>query len=110
MEVFDYAITLYYLAQCYELLLKKAEQMAALEEVIALLSPILALDKKTDWHRIYAEAAFDRFKIDTFSGNVYLQYAIQGWAWLCENNPAVDEYRKNLEMCRKMYKRCYSGK
>ena len=108
--VFDCALTLYYLAQCYELLLKKVEQMAALEEVIALLSPILALDRKTDWHRIYAEAAFDRFKIDTFSGNVYLQYAIQGWEWLCENNPTVDEYRKNLEMCRKIYKRCYSGK
>ena len=108
--VFDCALTLYYIAQCYELLLEKSEQMSVLEEVIALLYPILASDEKTDWHRIYAEAAFDRFKIDTFSGKTYLLYAIQAWEWLCQYNPAVDGYRKKLEMCRKMYKRCYPGK
>lgn len=107
--VFDCALTLYYMAQCYELLIEKAEQMSALEEVIALLSPILTSDRKTDWHRIYAEAAFDRFKIDTFSGKAYLQYAIQGWEWLCQYNPTVDGYRKKLEICRRMYKRCYPG-
>lgn len=105
--VFDCALTLYYIAQCYEQLMEKAEQMSALEEAIELLWPILATDKKTDLHRIFAEAAFDRFKIDTFSGKKYLQYAIQGWDWLYQQKPEMSKYRKNLEICTKMYKRCY---
>lgn len=107
--VFDCALTMYYIAQCYEILIDKKAQMSALEEAIELLYPILALDKKTDWHCTFAEAAFERFKIDTFSGKVYLQYAIQGWEWLCQYKPEVDGYRKNLEMCQRMYKRCYPG-
>ena len=105
--VFDCAITLYYLSQCYEQLMEKKKQMSALEEAIELLRPILTLDRKTDWHRVFAEAAFDRFKIDTFSGKKYLQYAIQGWEWLCQQKPEESEYKKNFEMCNTMYKRCY---
>lgn len=107
--VFDCAITMYFVAQCYEILIDKKAQMLALEEAIELLYPILALDKKTDWHLTFAEASFERFKVDTFSGRVYLQYAIQGWEWLCQYKPEVDGYRKKLEMCKRMYKRCYPG-
>lgn len=107
--VFDCALTMYFIAQCYEILIDKKAQMSALEETIELLYPILILDKKTDWHRTFAEAAFERFKIDTFSGRVYLQYAIQGWQWLCHYKPEMDGYRQKLEMCKRMYKRCYPG-
>lgn len=62
---------MYFIAQCYEILNDKKSQMSTLEETIELLHPILALDKKTDWHRIFAEAAFEHFKIDTFSGRVF---------------------------------------
>lgn len=105
--VFDCAITLYYVAQCYEQLMKKPEQMSTLEEAIELLLPILASDRKTDWHRIFAEAAFDRFKVDTYSGKKYLQYAIQGWQWLCQRKPEASNYKKNYDLCKKMYHRCY---
>ena len=107
--VFDCGLTMYFIAQCYEILNDKKSQMSTLEEIIELLHPILVLDKKTDWHRIFAEAASERFKIDTFSGRVFLQYAIQSWEWLHQYKPEVDDYRKKLEMCQRMYKRCYPG-
>lgn len=107
--VYDCAITLYYVAQCYEKMLKKSEQMATLEEVVDLLLPILSVDRKMDWHCIFAEAAFDRFKIDTYSGKKYLQYAIQGWKWLSQRKPEDIAYKKRLDLCNKMYHRCYPG-
>ena len=107
--VYDCAITLYYMAQCYEKMLKKPEQMEMLEEAVDLLVPILSADRKTDWHRIFAEAAFDRFKIDTYSGKKYLQYAIQGWKWMNQRKPEEIAYKKNLDLCNKMYHRCYPG-
>ena len=81
--------------------------MAALEEAIELLLPILSADQKTDWHRIFTEASYNRFMLDTFTGKKYLQYAIQGWDWLSQRKPEVTAYKKGLEQCQKIYQRCY---
>ena len=63
--------------------------------------------KRQDWHHIFSEAAFERFKIDTFAGKKYLQYAIDGWEWLSDKYPGNKQYQNQYEICRKMYQRCY---
>ena len=77
------------------------------EDVVDLLIPILSKERRGDWHHIFSEAAFERFKIDTFAGKKYLQYAIDGWEWLSDKYPGNKQYQKQYEICRKMYQRCY---
>ena len=72
-----------------------------------MLLPILAKDRKGYCHRTFTAAAFERFKIDTYSGKRYLQYAIDGWKWLLDRSPSNKAYKKQYELCRKMYRRCY---
>lgn len=105
--VFDCALTLYFIAQCYTHLTDKPKKKAAYDEAIEMLIPILPLDKKCDWHHVFAEAAFERFKLDTYSGKKFLTYAINGWQWLTEQKPDNAAYQKNYALCQKIYQRCY---
>lgn len=68
---------------------------------------ILAKDRHGDIHRIQAEAAFERFKLDTFSGKYYLQYAIDAWKWLVKKEIGGSTFRDQYELCKKIYQRCY---
>lgn len=72
-----------------------------------MLKPVLIKDRRGDWHRVFAEAAFERFKMDTYSGKRYLQDASDGWKWLLDRNPGNHDCQKKYELCRKMYRRCY---
>ena len=107
--VFDCALTLFYIGNCYKSLLETDPAKKSYDEAIRMLLPILPRDKKADWHLVFAEAAFERFKLDTFAGKNYLEYAITAWDWLTEKEPGNLRYRKKLEMCQKVYQRCYPG-
>ncbi len=78
------------------------------EEAVGQLLPLLAKDRGGDIHRIFAEAAFERFFIDTYSGKRFLAFAMDGWKWLLERYPSNDNYHKQYQLCEKIYYRCYS--
>jgi tetratricopeptide (TPR) repeat protein len=105
--VYEYALTLFFKAGASRHLFDSNSAKADYEEVVEKLLPVLVKDRKGDCHRIFTEAAFERFKIDTYSGKRYLQYAIDGWKWLLDRNSSDHEYQKQYELCRKMYQRCY---
>lgn len=105
--VYEYALTLFFKAGASQHLFDGNSAKAEYEEVVEKLFPVLVKDRKGDCHRIFTEAAFERFKIDTYSGKCYLQYAIDGWKWLLDQNPLDRGYQKQYDLCRKMYQRCY---
>lgn len=105
--VYEYALVLFFKAGASQRLFDSSIAKADYEEVVEKLLPVLEKDRKGDCHRTFTEAAFERFKIDTYSGKRYLQYAIDGWQWLMDRNPLNQSYKKQYELCRKMYQRCY---
>lgn len=105
--VYEYALVRLFKAQASRQLFDSSSAKADYEEVVKRLLPVLAKDCKGDCHRTFTEAAFERFKIDTYSGKRYLQYAINGWKWLLDRSPSNHGYQKQYEFCRKMYQRCY---
>lgn len=105
--VYEYALVRLFKAKASRQLFDSSSAKADYEEVVIRLLPVLAKDCKGDYHRTFTEAAFERFKIDTYSGKRYLQYAINGWKWLLDRSPSNHGYQKQYEFCRKMYQRCY---
>lgn len=105
--VFEYALTLYFIAGIYQKLYDITNAGEAYEKVVKLIFPILSKDHRGDWHRILAESAFELFKFDTFSGEQYLQYAIDAWKWLVTSQPENKQFQKQYEVCRKIYRTCY---
>lgn len=105
--VYEYALNLFFMAGIYQLLYDNTNAKTKYAEVVEKLLPILSKDKKGDWHQIFAEAAFEWFKLDTFAGKRYLQYAIDAWKWLHEKQPEDNYYHKQYTLCKKMYSRCY---
>lgn len=106
-KLYEYAVTLFFKAGASQRLFDSSGAKADYEEVVEKLLPVLEKDRKGDCHRTFTEAAFERFKIDTYSGKRYLQYAIDGWKWLLDRSPSNHGYQKQYELCRKMYQRCY---
>lgn len=107
--VYEHALTLFFRAGTYQHLYDNKHAKEDYEEVVNDLLPILSKDCRGDWHRIFAESAFEWFKTDTFAGKRYLQYAIDAWKWLVDRQPENDQFQKQYELCRKMYHRCYPG-
>ena len=107
LTVYQYALTLYFKAGVYAQLYDNESERKAYGEVVDSLIPILSKDCKGDWHYIFAKAAFECFKADTFAGRHYLQYAIDAWKWLTENKLNNDEFQKQYDVCMKVYQRCY---
>ncbi len=105
--VFEYALVLYFIAGVDQRIFDSNSAKVNYEEIVENLLPVLVKDRKGDCYRIFTEAAFERFKIDTFSGKTYLQHAINGWKWLLDQSPSNNEYQKHYDLCRKMYQRCY---
>lgn len=105
--VYEYALVLFYKAGVSLNLYNNIQAAADYEEIVEMLKPVLIKDRRGDWHRVFAEAAFERFKMDTYSGKRYLQDASDGWKWLLDRNPGNHDCRKQYELCRKMYRRCY---
>ena len=106
-KLYEYAVTLFFKAGASQRLFDSSGAKADYEEVVEKLLSVLEKDRKGDCHRTFTEAAFERFKIDTYSGKRYLQYAIDGWKWLLDRSPSNHGYQKQYELCRKMYQRCY---
>ena len=106
-KLYEYAVTLFFKARTSQRLFDNSSAKTDYEEVVEKLLPVLEKDRKGECHRIFTEAAFERFKIDTYSGKRYLQYAIVGWKWLLDRSPSNHGYQKQYELCRKMYQRCY---
>jgi len=104
---YEYAVTLYLKAGVYLKLHDEASAKDAFGEIVEKLLPILSKDQKGDWHQLFAEASFEWFKLDTYAGKRYLKYAIDGWKWLVEKKPENNQYTKQYELCRRMYRRCY---
>ena len=105
--VYEYALNLYFIAGIHQHLYDNTSAKKKYDEVVENLLPILSKDRKGDWHRIFAEASFEWFKLDTFAGKRYLQYAIDAWKWLYEKQPENNYYQKQYKLCQKMYSRCY---
>lgn len=106
-KFYEYAVALFFKAGASQRLFDNSSAKTDYEEVVEKLLPVLEKDRKGECHRIFTEAAFERFKIDTYSGKRYLQYAIVGWKWLLDRSPSNHGYQKQYELCRKMYQRCY---
>lgn len=105
--VFECALALYYRACAYRNNFCKPEAKKDYEEVIELLRTIIAKDKKGDWHWTLAEASYERFLIETYTGKYYLQNAIDASKWLIDNRPENSKYKKLYDVCLGIYKRCY---
>ena len=105
--VYEYALVLFFKAGASQRVFDSSSAKADYEEIVEKLLPILAKDRKGDYHRTFTEVAFERFKIDTYSGKRYLQYAIDGWKWLLDRSPSNRGYEKQYDLCQKMYQRCY---
>lgn len=105
--VYEYAHTQFLRAKVYQALYDNANAKTEYEDAVELLMTILAKDRHGDIHRIQAEAAFERFKLDTFSGKYYLQYAIDAWKWLVKKEIGGSIFRDQYELCKKIYQRCY---
>lgn len=105
--VYEFAVTRYFMAGVYGHLYDNVSAKAEYEEVINLLLPILVKDQRGNMHRVQAEAAFERFKIDTFLGKRYLRYAIDAWEWLIDREPDNKKYQEQYDCCRRVYRRCY---
>lgn len=106
-KIYEYALTQYFIAEIYRQQFDSKNAKKNYEEVLGLLQPMIVKDYKGDGHRIFYEASFERFKLDTYSGKKYLQYAIESLRWLIEKKPENKQYQKQYELCQKMYKRCY---
>lgn len=106
-KIYEYAVTQYFIAEIYCQKFDSKNAKKNYEEVVSLLQPIIVKDCKGDYHQIFYAASFGRFKVDTYSGKKYLQYAIKSLKWLIENKSENKQYQKQYELCQKMYKRCY---
>lgn len=106
-SVFEYAQVLYFKAGARRHACDSAGAKADYEEAVGQLLPLLVKDRRGDIHRFFAEAAFERFLIDTYSGKRFLTFAIDGWKWLLERYPSNDKYRKQYKLCLKLYCNCY---
>lgn len=105
--VYEYALTLFFRAGVSLHLYDNKSRKKDYEEIIRILLPVLSKDGKGDWHQIFAESAFAYFEMDTFTGKRYLQYAIDAWRWLADKQPKNKEFRRQYELCQKIYQRCY---
>ena len=105
--VYEYALALFFKAGASQHGHDDASAKVGYEEVVEKLLPVLRKDRKGDCHRVFAEAAYERFKMDTYSGRRYLQYAIDGWKWLVEYIPSNGRYHKQYDLCQKLYHICY---
>ncbi len=105
--VYEYARTQFLRANSYQTVYDNAMAKIEYEDVVGLLKTILARDRNGSIHHLQAEAAFERFKLDTFSGKQYLQYAIDAWKWLSEKEIENHKFQKQYELCKTIYQRCY---
>lgn len=105
--VYEYALVLFFKAGASQHVYDSISVKADYEEIVEKLLPVLAKDRKGDCYRIFTEAAFERFRIDTYSGKRYLQYAKDGWKWLLDRSQSKHGYQIQYDLCRKMYQSCY---
>ncbi len=105
--VYECALAVFYQAGAKRQFYGGTRSKEDYEEIVEMLLPVLTKDGKGDFHRIFVQAAFDRFQIDTYSGKRYLQFAIEGSKWLSDRQPENLLYQKQYELYRKMYQRCY---
>lgn len=105
--IYEYALTEYFIAEACRQKSESANAKRSYEKVVTLLLPVLVNDRKGDCHQIFYEAAFERFKLDTYSGKKYLRFAIEALEWLVEQKSYNKQYQKQCELCKKMYMRCY---
>lgn len=105
--IYEYALTQYFISEIYRLKYETINAKRSYENVVTLLLPVLVNDRKGDCHQIFYESAFERFKLDTYSGKKYLQLAIESLEWLVKQKPTNKQYQKQYELYKKMYMRCY---
>lgn len=108
--VYDCALSQMLLAQVNYAQGLNRQAKQGFDEVLQLLRPILPNDQNQSWHILFSQAAFERFQLDTFSGEPYLRDAIQTETWLAEHMPDEtdqEEHRKQQELYARMYNRCY---
>lgn len=105
--IYEYGLTQYFIAEIHRLKSESTNAKRSYEKVVTLLLPVLVNDRKGDCHHIFYESAFERFKLDTYSGKKYLRFAIEALEWLIEHRSDNKQYQKQCELCKKMYIRCY---
>ena len=105
--VYECALAQFFKAEVHRMVYDSMNAKSGYEETVNLLLPIISRDWRGDWHRIFAEASFERFKLDTYSGKAYLQYAIDALEWLINKEAGNKQYKKQYDIYRKMYQRCY---
>lgn len=105
--VYEYARTQFLRANSYQTIYDNATAKREYEDVVGSLKTILSRDRNGSIHRLQAEAAFGRFKLDTFSGKQYLKYAIDVWKWLSEKQIENHKFQKEYELCQRIYQQCY---
>lgn len=105
--VYEYALSLFYRACAYRDINNISNAKSDYEEVIDLLTTILSRDVSGDWHYIFAQASYERFLVDTYTGKQYLQKAIDAWKWLTDKQPRKSQFKEQYDVCRKIYQRCY---
>ena len=76
--------TQYFIAETYRLKFESVNTKRSYEEVVTLLLPVMVNDRKGDCRQVFYETAFERFKLDTYSDEEYLQFAIEVLEWLVE--------------------------
>lgn len=105
--VFEYALTLMFKARVLASLTEEKEAVRTYDESIYYLKQLLPKDRSGKWHYLFANAAFERFTLDTFSSKQCLMDTIEAWKWLADKNPENTEYQKQYEQCRRIFTRCY---
>lgn len=106
-NIYGYALTEYYIAEIYRKKFDRINAKKSYEKVVMLLLPIILKDQKGDCRQVFYSAAFERFKLDTYSGKKYLKYAIDALKWFVDERPDDEQFRKQYVNCQRMYKRCY---
>lgn len=108
--IYDCALSRMLLAQVEYLQGLNRPAKQGYDEVLQMLRPLLPKDQNQSWHLLFSQAAFERFQLDTFSGEPYLQDAIRAEAWLAEHMPgeaARTEHRNLQERYTRVHRRCY---
>lgn len=105
--VYEYATSLFYVAHTQAALYHSSEAKQRYDELIDMMLPLLPKAQKKDWYDLFGMASFNRFRMDTFAGERYLQYAIEAIKWLSDHYSDNAEYQKKYVQYREMYKRCY---
>lgn len=105
--VYEYATSLFYVAHTQATLYHSSEAKQRYDELIDMMLPLLPKAQKKDWYDLVTMASFNRFRMDTFAGERYLQYTIESMKWLSNHYLDNAEYQKKYVQYREMYKRCY---